>query len=51
MKNITIIRKNIYYLFFSIVLIFVVGLRIFGWANDTSNYYEMAILRKAACNS
>jgi hypothetical protein len=45
MKNITIIRKNIYYLFFSIVLIFVAGLRIFGWANDTSNYYEMAILR------
>lgn len=43
--NIIIKRKSIFYIFISLVLIMVTGLRLFGWANDTENYYEMAIFQ------
>ena len=36
-------KYNVFFIVLSIVLIFAAGLRLFGWANDTSNYYEMVI--------
>lgn len=41
--NVTLKRINLIYIFIFILLILIAGFRLFGWANDTSNYYEMAI--------
>jgi hypothetical protein len=43
--NITIKKTSIFYTFLTILLIIIAGLRLFGWANDTANYYEIVIFQ------
>lgn len=46
--NIVIKRESIFYILLSLVLIMIAGLRVFGWANDTANYYDIITYKDIA---
>ncbi|WP_321345698.1 EpsG family protein [uncultured Draconibacterium sp.] len=41
--KIIIKKENIFYIILSLILIMIAGLRVFGWANDTSNYFNLFV--------
>lgn len=43
MKLILIKKQSLLWVFIAWILILIAGLRLFGWANDTTNYYEMVV--------